>query len=165
MKEPHQCTVSSNTTARHGCWLIALWRGWWLFRSFVFRSDGASGDRSKGVAVRSRIGHSMLFHAPIDTKTNTRRPCLYIFAGQRNKDYLRFVSEQHQVRDRATHATHGTHHPHTCSDFYKYDITTDRFIEVSRDCSKQGGPGAGFTQVCGTEQLLDRKLCRDRLKD
>jgi hypothetical protein len=35
-----------------------------------------------------------------------------------------------------------------CSDFYKYDILNDKFIEVSRDCSKQGGPDAGFTQVC-----------------
>lgn len=60
--------------------------------------------------LRSRIGHSMLLH---DER-------LYIFAGQRHKDYL--------------------------SDFYVYDLGTDRVREVSRDSSRQGGPDAGFTQ-------------------
>ena len=45
---------------------------------------------------------------------------LYIFAGQRSKDYL--------------------------SDFFIYEIDNDRVIELTRDSSKQGGPDAGFTQ-------------------
>eukprot|EP00128_Syssomonas_multiformis_P002301 Colp12_sorted_trinity150504_noHs@9762 len=45
---------------------------------------------------------------------------LYIFAGQRNKDYL--------------------------SDFYIYNIDTDTVVEMTKDSSKQGGPDAGFTQ-------------------
>jgi hypothetical protein len=32
------------------------------------------------------------------------------------------------------------------SDFYIYRAKDDRVIEVSRDCSKIGGPDAGFTQ-------------------
>ncbi|KAJ3377243.1 Muskelin 1, intracellular mediator containing kelch motif, partial [Entophlyctis sp. JEL0112] len=67
---------------------------------------------TSAIQLKSRIGHSMLFN-PI-----TRE--LYIFAGQRNKDYL--------------------------SDFYIYEIDTDIVHEVSRDYSKQGGPDAGFTQ-------------------
>ena len=45
---------------------------------------------------------------------------LIIFAGQRNKDYL--------------------------SDFYVYDIDSDKVVELSRDSKKEGGPYAGFTQ-------------------
>ncbi|KAJ3045304.1 Muskelin 1, intracellular mediator containing kelch motif [Rhizophlyctis rosea] len=64
------------------------------------------------VQLKSRIGHSMLLNP------HTRE--LYIFAGQRHKDYL--------------------------SDFYVYELDTDTVTEVSRDYSKQGGPDAGFTQ-------------------
>lgn len=64
------------------------------------------------VCMKSRIGHSML----INTSTNQ----LYIFAGQRHKDYL--------------------------SDFYTYDINTDTFKEEFRDYSVMDGPNAGFTQ-------------------
>ncbi|KAJ3391306.1 hypothetical protein HDU84_006222 [Entophlyctis sp. JEL0112] len=67
---------------------------------------------SSFIKLKSRIGHSMLFH-PIARE-------LYIFAGQRHKDYL--------------------------SDFYIYEIETDTVHEVSCDYSKQGGPDAGFTQ-------------------
>ncbi|KAJ2999772.1 Muskelin 1, intracellular mediator containing kelch motif [Globomyces sp. JEL0801] len=67
---------------------------------------------SSAIQIKSRIGHSMLFN-PL-----TRE--IYIFAGQRNKDFL--------------------------ADFYIYQIDTDRVIEVSRDYSKNGGPDAGFTQ-------------------
>lgn len=78
--------------------------------SYNRRADQAPTD---GTAyLRSRIGHSMLLNA----KSNQ----LYIFAGQRHKDYL--------------------------SDFYIYDISTDSVIEMSRDSSKNGGPDAGFTQ-------------------
>ena len=83
----------------------------------LLRSDLAQPDNQ--ISLKSRIGHSMLF----DSGTKQ----LYIFAGQRNKDYL--------------------------SDFYIYDIQTDVVREISRDYSVQGGPGfyfliidAGFTQ-------------------
>jgi hypothetical protein len=45
---------------------------------------------------------------------------LYIFAGQRLKDYL--------------------------SDFYAYSLDRDEVTEISRDYSRQAGPDAGFTQ-------------------
>jgi N-acetylneuraminic acid mutarotase len=78
---------------------------WKLLRSDLAQPDGSA-------ALRSRIGHSMLLHS-------SRRQ-LYIFAGQRHKDYL--------------------------SDFYVYDIDADRVTEMNRDYSKNGGPEAGFTQ-------------------
>ena len=62
--------------------------------------------------LKSRIGHTMLLN-------ETSRE-LYIFAGQRNKDYL--------------------------ADFYSYNVDTEELRQVSRDYSKQGGPDAGFTQ-------------------
>lgn len=52
----------------------------------------------------------------LNPKTNQ----LYILAGQRYKDYL--------------------------SDFFMYDIDNDCAVEMTRDCSKKGGPDAGFTQ-------------------
>ncbi|KAJ3385740.1 Muskelin 1, intracellular mediator containing kelch motif [Lobulomyces angularis] len=76
----------------------------------LLRSDTAQPTTS--VHMKSRIGHSMLL--------DPKEKILYIFAGQRNKDYL--------------------------SDFYTYDIKTDTVYEVSRDYSVQGGPVAGFTQ-------------------
>jgi hypothetical protein len=69
-------------------------------------------DQTENIMLKSRIGHSML-HNP-DSKE------LYIFAGQRHKDYL--------------------------SDFYVYSLVTGEVTELSRDYSKQGGPDAGFTQ-------------------
>lgn len=50
-----------------------LWR---LLRSDLPQTDGS-------ITLRSRIGHSMLL--------NTKTRQLYIFAGQRHKDYLRFA--------------------------------------------------------------------------
>ncbi|KAL5034044.1 hypothetical protein RTP6_001923 [Batrachochytrium dendrobatidis] len=64
------------------------------------------------IQLKSRIGHSMLLNP------HTRE--LYIFAGQRNKEYL--------------------------SDFYVYEMDTDTIREVARDYTKSGGPDAGFTQ-------------------
>ncbi|KAH6591184.1 hypothetical protein BASA61_005038 [Batrachochytrium salamandrivorans] len=64
------------------------------------------------IQLKSRIGHSMLLNP------NTRE--LYIFAGQRNKEYL--------------------------SDFYVYEMDTDTIREIARDYTKSGGPDAGFTQ-------------------
>ncbi|KAI9353852.1 Muskelin N-terminus-domain-containing protein [Obelidium mucronatum] len=72
------------------------------------------------IQLKSRIGHSMLLNP------TTRE--LYIFAGQRNKDYL--------------------------SDFYVYDIENDQVHEISRDYSKQGGPDAGFTQRATIDPAL-----------
>lgn len=76
----------------------------------ILRSDDSQLPNT--IQLKSRIGHSMLLNP--DTKE------LYIFAGQRNKDYL--------------------------SDFYVYNIKHDTVKEISRDYSKQGGPDAGFTQ-------------------
>jgi N-acetylneuraminic acid mutarotase len=76
----------------------------------LLKSDRLNNDGS--VQMKSRIGHSMLIN------TITRE--LYIFAGQRHKDFL--------------------------ADFYIYSIDTDTIFEVSRDYSKLGGPDAGFTQ-------------------
>jgi N-acetylneuraminic acid mutarotase len=64
------------------------------------------------IELKSRIGHSMLLN-------ETSRE-LFIFAGQRNKDYL--------------------------ADFYVYHLDSDDLRQISRDYSKQGGPDAGFTQ-------------------
>ena len=84
---------------------------WKLLRSDV-HGNTALLEGPGGVNLKSRIGHSMLFDQ--DARI------LYIFAGQRNKDYL--------------------------SDFYAYDLNTDTMVELSRDYSKQGGPEPGFTQ-------------------
>ncbi|KAJ3185891.1 hypothetical protein HK101_009778 [Irineochytrium annulatum] len=73
---------------------------------------GDTTQPENAIQLKSRIGHSMLLNP------HTRE--LYIFAGQRGKDYL--------------------------SDFYVYEIDFDVVHEVSRDYSKQGGPDAGFTQ-------------------
>ena len=62
---------------------------------------------------------------------------LYIFAGQRHKDYLRFVFFVGSAKDVLTFLK---------SDFYVYDIDSDRVTEMNRDYSKNGGPDAGFTQ-------------------
>ena len=62
--------------------------------------------------IKARIGHSMLFNA------NER--CLYIFSGQRVKDYL--------------------------GDFYKYNVDTDTVEYCLRDMSRLNGPEGGFTQ-------------------
>lgn len=71
----------------------------------LLRTDTSQPEYA--IQLKSRIGHSMLFNSL------TRQ--LYIFAGQRNKDYL--------------------------SDFYIYDIESDTVHEVSRDYSVQGGVG------------------------
>ncbi|CAG7818322.1 unnamed protein product [Allacma fusca] len=63
---------------------------------------------------RSRVGHSMLFHPGLRK--------LYVFAGQRSKEYL--------------------------NDFFSYDVDNDE-IEIISDGSKKNGhntPSAGFTQ-------------------
>lgn len=71
------------------------------------RDDGPGpGDSGAfSASIKSRIGHSMLFNHV------TRE--IYIFAGQRHKDFL--------------------------ADFYVYQIDGDSVAEVSRDYSKAGG--------------------------
>ena len=64
------------------------------------------------VKLKGRHGHSMLF--------NDRRRCLYVFAGQRGKEYL--------------------------SDWHVYDVDSDAVIEATKDYSRAGGPDVGFTQ-------------------
>eukprot|EP00835_Amoeboradix_gromovi_P000588 NODE_21_length_38511_cov_0.503306.p6 type:complete len:616 gc:universal NODE_21_length_38511_cov_0.503306:20490-22337(+) len=62
--------------------------------------------------ISSRISHSMLIHQSKDL--------LYIFSGQRFKDYL--------------------------SDMYEYNLSTGETREVTKDYSKLGGPVCGYTQ-------------------
>lgn len=73
--------------------------------------------------IRSRVGHSMLFH-PVYRK-------LYIFAGQRNKDYL--------------------------NDFFSYDVDTGIVEYLCEGCSKDCNslPAAGFTQRATIDPDLD----------
>ncbi|ELU02476.1 hypothetical protein CAPTEDRAFT_169790 [Capitella teleta] len=73
--------------------------------------------------MRSRIGHSMLFHM--------QQRCLYIFAGQRSKEYL--------------------------SDLLVYHVDSDR-VEIISDGTKKDGsavPAAGFTQRATIDPYLD----------
>ena len=72
--------------------------------------------------LKSRIGHSMLY--------NKKSSKLYIFAGQRYKDYL--------------------------SDFLTYDVENDVVDEICRDSSRVGGPDAGFTQ----RATFDEEVCQ-----
>jgi hypothetical protein len=72
----------------------------------------ARHNRQPFSTLKSRVGHSMLY--------DPGARLLYIFAGQRLKDYL--------------------------SDFYAYSLDRDEFTEISRDYSQQCGPDAGFTQ-------------------
>uniref|UniRef100_T1J0F1 Muskelin N-terminal domain-containing protein n=1 Tax=Strigamia maritima TaxID=126957 RepID=T1J0F1_STRMM len=64
--------------------------------------------------IRSRIGHSMLFH--------TQSRLLFVFAGQRAKEYL--------------------------NDFFTYNVDTDEIQVISDGTKKEGAqvPAAGFTQ-------------------
>ena len=75
--------------------------------------DDSSTVGAKGAPheIKSRIGHSMLFHQKLRL--------LYIFAGQRHKEYL--------------------------SDFFTYNVDTDQ-ISVINDGDKTEVPAAGFTQ-------------------
>ncbi|XP_067122078.1 muskelin [Centruroides vittatus] len=61
--------------------------------------------------IKSRIGHSMLFHE--------KSRLLYIFAGQRSKEYL--------------------------SDFFTYNVDSDE-VEIICDGTQSEVPAAGFTQ-------------------
>ena len=82
---------------------------WRLLRPDMPESDNSAIPSG---LIRSRIGHSMVYH--------TGEKKLFVFAGQRSKDYL--------------------------CDFLVYDVTNDQLTEVSRDTSREGGPDPGFTQ-------------------
>jgi hypothetical protein len=75
---------------------------------------------------------------------------LLIFAGQRNNNYL--------------------------TDFFMYDITNDKMIEITRDSSTQGGPDSGYTQRATLNPNLnevhvffglmrDKSHCHDSIKN
>lgn len=79
----------------------------------LLRCDVATPKPTRPV-IRSRVGHSMLFHPGLRK--------LFIFAGQRSKEYL--------------------------NDFFSYNVDTDE-IEVISDGHKKirpNSPSAGFTQ-------------------
>ena len=73
-----------------------------VYQSSTVDDDGRARESA---FIKSRIGHSMLF--------NHLKKEIYIFAGQRHKDFL--------------------------ADFYVYQIDQDRVVEVSKDYSKSGG--------------------------
>lgn len=71
--------------------------------------------------LKSRVGHSMLF--------DSSQRALYVFAGQRVKDYL--------------------------SDLYKYLVDEDIVQEITQDYSKDAaGPDTGFTQRATLDEEL-----------
>ncbi|ORZ15828.1 Muskelin N-terminus-domain-containing protein [Absidia repens] len=74
--------------------------------------DSDSNGLGNASTMKSRVGHSMLLDP------ETRR--LYIFAGQRVKDYM--------------------------SDLFTYAIDDNKVAEISQDYSKEAGPDAGYTQ-------------------
>lgn len=72
------------------------------------------------VPLKSRVGHSMLF--------DQSNRLLYVFAGQRVKDYL--------------------------SDLYRYEVDRDIVTEIAQDYSKDAGPDVGFTQRATIDEDL-----------
>lgn len=101
---PSETSSSENT--HRGLYVYDIARNHWhLVRSDSFQPEAA-------VKLKSRIGHCMLLHP--------REGLLYIFAGQRFKDYL--------------------------NDYYIYHIETDRVIFMQKELAKVGGPDPGFTQ-------------------
>ena len=66
---------------------------------------------------QSRIGHSMMIEENFNNEGST---VVYIFSGQRHKDYL--------------------------GDFIAYEIESDAVIQFTKDVSKHNGPSLEFTQ-------------------
>ena len=100
---------------------------WRLLRDdpVVVNAATSSGGASGGVPVemRSRIGHSMLFH-PVDRR-------LYIFAGQRSKEYL--------------------------NDFFTYNVDSG-LVDTVTDGKRRDPaqiPAAGFTQRATIDHELN----------
>ncbi|KAG8336247.1 Muskelin 1, intracellular mediator containing kelch motif [Homalodisca vitripennis] len=88
----------------------------------VLCSDNQPQPASSPV-LRSRVGHSMLFH-PIERK-------LFIFAGQRSKEYL--------------------------NDFFTYDVDSGVVKQISDGSKRQINslPAAGFTQRATIDPTLN----------
>ncbi|CEP17136.1 hypothetical protein [Parasitella parasitica] len=78
------------------------------------------GLKQNSSLLKSRVGHSMLF--------DQRNKSLYVFAGQRGKDYL--------------------------SDLYRYQVNKDIVTEIAQDYSKDAGPDASFTQRATIDEDL-----------
>ncbi|KAL9540450.1 hypothetical protein MBANPS3_009668 [Mucor bainieri] len=86
---------------------------WELVRNDDLKSSATvDAIKQSSTLLKSRVGHSMLF--------DQSNRSLYVFAGQRGKDYL--------------------------SDLYLYQVDTDTVTEIAQDYSKDAGPDAGFTQ-------------------
>ncbi|KAI8047936.1 Muskelin N-terminus-domain-containing protein [Thamnidium elegans] len=87
----------------------------------LVRNDDMKTTEPKSlVPLKSRVGHSMLF--------DQSNRLLYVFAGQRVKDYL--------------------------SDLYRYEVDQDVVTEIAQDYSKDAGPDAGFTQRATIDEEL-----------
>ena len=80
---------------------------WILLRDDISNASPYSNTKT----IKSRIGHSMLFHE--------KQRILYIFAGNRNKEFLK--------------------------DFFTYNIDTDTITMIC-DGEKSEVPASGFTQ-------------------
>lgn len=93
------------------------------WRNLCADSPTLNQDTNNPSALRSRVGHSMLFH-PIYRK-------LFIFAGQRSKDYL--------------------------NDFFSYDVDTGTVEHISEGAKRDvtALPAAGFTQRATIDPELD----------
>ena len=73
---------------------------------------------------QSRIGHSMMIDECDD---EIKSPVIYIFAGQRYKDYL--------------------------ADFIAYDLRANAVIKMHKDVSRLNGPESGFTQRASIDPI------------
>ncbi|KAK0090010.1 hypothetical protein PV325_004143 [Microctonus aethiopoides] len=86
--------------------------------------DIARSNLPDDPVIRSRVGHSMLFH-PVDRK-------LYIFAGQRNKEYL--------------------------NDFFTYQVDTNKIEQINISDFENNNPNdipaAGYTQRATIDPTL-----------
>ncbi|KAI8384170.1 Muskelin N-terminus-domain-containing protein [Blakeslea trispora] len=87
---------------------------WKLIRSVLHM------NHRNNTSLKSRVGHSMLF----DPMSRS----LYVFAGQRGKDYL--------------------------SDLYRYDVDHDIATEIVQDYTRDSGPDTGFNQRATFDERL-----------
>ncbi|KAI8376660.1 Muskelin N-terminus-domain-containing protein [Choanephora cucurbitarum] len=106
-------TVSGDPTLQNysGLYAYYIQSNEWKLISTHYRNN---------TALKSRVGHSMLFDP-------TSR-ALYVFAGQRGKDYL--------------------------SDLHRYDVDQDRVTEIVQDYTRDAGPDTGFNQRATLDERL-----------
>ncbi|KAI8047413.1 Muskelin N-terminus-domain-containing protein [Gilbertella persicaria] len=121
-------TVNGDTTVQNYSGLYAYHiksNQWKLVRNDDTKPTSNSPSTSphcpQNAPLKSRVGHSMLFD-----QTNRS---LYVFAGQRGKDYL--------------------------SDLYRYDVDQDMVTEIAQDYTKDAGPDAGFNQRATIDAALE----------